>query len=230
MKVNTAKQKMLAGQPAFGYSVGLGSPTWPRCWRTPASTSSCSTASTARSARRRDDRTASDGDAPAARRSRWRASPATTTRLIGRLLDEGALGIVVPMVHTPRRPRPPPTPAASRRSGRARGAGAAPRTTATTTRLDQRAGLRRRPDREHPGSRERRGDHGHARRRRLLARPIRPGAVDGHPPARHGERRPARQARRAGAPGLPQHRQDPRLRRRQPGAGAGAGGAAASGS
>jgi hypothetical protein len=26
MHVNTAKQKMLQGQPAFGYSLGLGSP------------------------------------------------------------------------------------------------------------------------------------------------------------------------------------------------------------
>ena len=26
MQVNTAKQKLLAGQPAYGYSLGLGSP------------------------------------------------------------------------------------------------------------------------------------------------------------------------------------------------------------
>ena len=25
-KVNTAKQKMLAGEPAYGYSLGMGSP------------------------------------------------------------------------------------------------------------------------------------------------------------------------------------------------------------
>ena len=54
--------------------------------------------------------------------------------MIGRMLDEGALGIIVPMVHTPDWRSRPPTPAACHRTGRARGAGAAPGATATITR------------------------------------------------------------------------------------------------
>lgn len=99
MKVNTAKQKMLKGEPAFGYALGLGSPeaaevigncgidftlldTQHGSWG-PDSTIKALIAMAAGSA------------TPMARVAR------NDYTLIGRLLDEGMLGIVVPMVHTP---------------------------------------------------------------------------------------------------------------------------------
>src|SRR5688572_14801357 len=98
MRANTAKQKMLAGKPAFGYSAGLGSPVAAEAlsasgidfvlienqhgsWG-PDSTISALIAVTA------------GGAVPMARVAR------NDYTLIGRLLDDGALGIVVPMVHT----------------------------------------------------------------------------------------------------------------------------------
>jgi 4-hydroxy-2-oxoheptanedioate aldolase len=98
MKVNTAKQKMLEGKPAFGYPMGLGSPlvaeilsacgidflmidTQHGSWG-PDSTIAALMATLAGSA------------VPMARVAR------NDYTLIGRLLDEGVMGIVVPMVHT----------------------------------------------------------------------------------------------------------------------------------
>lgn len=99
MKVNTAKQQMLQGQPAFGYSLGVGSPlvaealascgidfilldTQHGSWG-PDSTIAALMAMSGGTA------------TPMARVAR------NDYTLIGRLLDEGALGIVVPMVETP---------------------------------------------------------------------------------------------------------------------------------
>lgn len=99
MKVNVAKQKMLNGQPAYGYSLGLGSPQAAEMlsasgidfifvdnqhgsWG-PESTSLAFTAIHA------------GGSVPMARVAR------NDYTLIGRLLDEGAMGIIVPMVDTP---------------------------------------------------------------------------------------------------------------------------------
>lgn len=99
MKVNVAKQKMLNGQPAFGYSLGLGSPQAAELlsasgidfifvdnqhgsWG-PESTSLAFTAIHA------------GGSVPMARVAR------NDYTLIGRLLDEGAMGIIVPMVDSP---------------------------------------------------------------------------------------------------------------------------------
>jgi 4-hydroxy-2-oxoheptanedioate aldolase len=98
VKVNTAKQKMLRGEPAFGYSLGLGSPlvaeALSRCGIDfllidnqhgsygPESTLAAFIACEGGSA------------VPMARVAR------NDYTLIGRLLDEGALGIVVPMVNT----------------------------------------------------------------------------------------------------------------------------------
>jgi 4-hydroxy-2-oxoheptanedioate aldolase len=95
---NTAKQKMLQGEAAFGYSLGLGSPlaaeTLAHCGIDfllldtqhgsfgPDSTIAALIAMAAGSA------------TPMARVAR------NDYTLIGRLLDEGTLGIVVPMVHT----------------------------------------------------------------------------------------------------------------------------------
>lgn len=98
MKVNTAKQQMLSGEPAFGYSLGLGSAvaaealagcgidfllldTQHGSWG-PDATIAALTAM------------AAGGATPMARVAR------NDYTLIGRLLDEGALGIVVPLVHT----------------------------------------------------------------------------------------------------------------------------------
>ena len=98
MRTNTAKQKMVAGQPAFGYTLGLGSP-----------------AAAEQLSRLGPDFVFIDtqhgafgpeqvslalmaieagGSVPMARVAR------NDYTLIGRLLDEGALGIIVPMVNT----------------------------------------------------------------------------------------------------------------------------------
>jgi 4-hydroxy-2-oxoheptanedioate aldolase len=98
MRINTAKQKMLAGEPVFGFALGLGSPTAAELIGNsggdfvfldgqhgsfgPESTLACLQA-------------LSGSPAPAmARVAR------NDYTLIGRLLDEGVLGVVVPMVHT----------------------------------------------------------------------------------------------------------------------------------
>ncbi|MCC6790151.1 MAG: hypothetical protein IT336_00615 [Thermomicrobiales bacterium] len=99
MRINTAKQKMLAGEPVFGYALGLGSPTAAELIGNsgidfvfidgqhgsfgPESTLACLQAIAATPA------------PPYARVAR------NDYTLIGRLLDEGVMGIVVPMVHTP---------------------------------------------------------------------------------------------------------------------------------
>lgn len=98
MKVNTAKQKMLRGEPAFGYELGLGSPLVAELlsnsgidflqidnqhgsWG-PDSTIMGTLALSAGTV------------VPMARVA------TNNFALIGRLLDEGMLGIVVPMVDT----------------------------------------------------------------------------------------------------------------------------------
>ena len=99
MQLNTAKQKMLQGQPAFGYSLGLGSPMaaelLARCgidWVM---------LETQHGAWGHDGAIAAlvgmaGGSAtPMARVAK------NDYFLIGKLLDQGALGIVVPMVDTP---------------------------------------------------------------------------------------------------------------------------------
>jgi 4-hydroxy-2-oxoheptanedioate aldolase len=98
MRTNTAKQKMLQGKPAFGYSLGLGSPIAAEMLASsgidfilldnqhgsfgPDSTIACFMAM------------AGGAAIPMARTAR------NDYTMIGRLLDEGAMGIVVPMVHT----------------------------------------------------------------------------------------------------------------------------------
>ncbi|MDP9372252.1 MAG: aldolase/citrate lyase family protein [Chloroflexota bacterium] len=97
MKTNTAKGKMLAGQPAFGYALGTGSPLVAEALAGcgvdfilldtqhgsfgPDATIAALLAM------------AAGGATPMARVAR------NDYTLIGRLLDEGALGIVVPLVH-----------------------------------------------------------------------------------------------------------------------------------
>ncbi len=98
MRQNTAKEKMLRGEPAFGYALGLGSPlaaealggsgvdfllldTQHGSWG-PDSTIAALAAMAA---------------GPAVPMARVSTNNYT---LIGRLLDEGMLGIVVPMVDT----------------------------------------------------------------------------------------------------------------------------------
>lgn len=98
MRINTAKQKMLAGEPVFGFALGLGSPTVAEIIGNsgidfvfidgqhgsfgPESTLACLQAMSGSPA------------PPMARVAR------NDYTLIGRMLDEGVMGIVVPMVHT----------------------------------------------------------------------------------------------------------------------------------
>ncbi|HET9014023.1 MAG TPA: aldolase/citrate lyase family protein [Thermomicrobiaceae bacterium] len=98
MRANSAREKMLRGEPAFGYALGLGSPVAAEILANcgidfilldtqhgsfgPDSTIAALMAIAAGSA------------TPMARVAR------NDYTLIGRLLDEGALGIVVPMVNT----------------------------------------------------------------------------------------------------------------------------------
>ena len=98
MRVNTAKQKLLQGEPAFGYALAFSSPLAAEAMAAtgidwimidtqhgsfgPDSTIACLMA------------IASGPAVPMARVAR------NDYTLIGRLLDEGALGIVVPMVDT----------------------------------------------------------------------------------------------------------------------------------
>ncbi|MBI3970876.1 MAG: hypothetical protein HY332_06265 [Chloroflexi bacterium] len=98
MLINTAKQTMLQGKPAFGYSLGMGSPlaaeALSRCgidfllletqhgsWGTDSSILALMAM-------------AGGTATPMARVAR------NDYTLIGKLLDQGTLGIVVPMVHT----------------------------------------------------------------------------------------------------------------------------------
>jgi 4-hydroxy-2-oxoheptanedioate aldolase len=99
MKLNTAKQKMLEGKPAFGFGLGLGSPG-------AAETLSRSGIDFLLLDRQHgswgDDSTIAALTAMAAGSAIPMARVAKNDyTLIGRLLDEGMLGIVVPMVHTP---------------------------------------------------------------------------------------------------------------------------------
>jgi 4-hydroxy-2-oxoheptanedioate aldolase len=98
LRTNTAKQKMLRGEPAFGYAVGLGSPLATEIM---ASTGIDFILLDRQHGSWGDDSTSvafaamSGGSAtPMARVAR------NDYTLIGRLLDEGAMGIIVPMVHT----------------------------------------------------------------------------------------------------------------------------------
>jgi 4-hydroxy-2-oxoheptanedioate aldolase len=97
--VNTAKRKLLAGEPAFGYALGIGSPLVAEILagsgidfilldRQHGAFGSESTIASFAAMRNR-------GATIMARVAR------NNYTQIGRLLDEGALGIVVPMVDTP---------------------------------------------------------------------------------------------------------------------------------
>ena len=99
MRVNSAKQKMLEGKPAFGFGLGLGSPPVVEI----LSDSGIDFLLLDRQHGSWGD------DATIAALVAMRGGTATPMArvarnnytLIGRLLDEGMLGIVVPMVHTP---------------------------------------------------------------------------------------------------------------------------------
>jgi 4-hydroxy-2-oxoheptanedioate aldolase len=99
MKTNTAKQKMLAGQPAFGFGLGLGSP---------AAAEALSASGIDFLLLDRQHGSWGDDSTLAALIAMTAGNAVPMARvarndytLIGRLLDEGMLGIVVPMVHTP---------------------------------------------------------------------------------------------------------------------------------
>jgi 4-hydroxy-2-oxoheptanedioate aldolase len=98
MRINTTKQKMLAGEPAFGFALGLGSP---RAAEIIGHAGADFVMIDTQHGSFGDDSTLACLQAMS-------ASPATPVARvacndytkIGRLLDEGVLGIVVPMVHT----------------------------------------------------------------------------------------------------------------------------------
>lgn len=99
MKVNTAKEIMRQGKPAFGFSLGLGSPLNAELL-----------SHTGIDFLLLDRQHGSWGDdATIAALAAMAAGPAIPMArvarndytLIGRLLDEGVMGIVVPMVNTP---------------------------------------------------------------------------------------------------------------------------------
>ena len=99
MKANTAKQKMLEGQPAFGYSMGLGAPIIAELL------SNCGIDFLLLD---RQHGSWGDDSTIAALMAMYGGTAVPMARvarndytLIGRLLDEGMMGIVVPMVHTP---------------------------------------------------------------------------------------------------------------------------------
>lgn len=99
MTINRTKAKLLGGQPAFGYSLGLGSPVVAELLSgtgidfvmVDTQHGSFGPESAMLSLMAIATQTAT----PMARVAR------NDYTLIGRLLDEGALGIVVPLVHTP---------------------------------------------------------------------------------------------------------------------------------
>jgi 4-hydroxy-2-oxoheptanedioate aldolase len=99
VKVNTAKEIMLAGKPAFGYSLGQGSPLGAEAL------SSCGIDFLLLDRQHGswgDESTIAAFSAMAAGSATPMARVARNDyTLIGRLLDEGAMGIIVPMVHTP---------------------------------------------------------------------------------------------------------------------------------
>jgi 4-hydroxy-2-oxoheptanedioate aldolase len=98
-KINTAKQMMLQGKPAFGYSLGLGSP---------AAAELLSTSGIDFLLLDRQHGSWGDESTIAALIAMSAGTAVPMARvarndytMIGRLLDEGMLGIIVPMVHTP---------------------------------------------------------------------------------------------------------------------------------
>ena len=206
MQLNTAKQKLLAGQPAYGYSLGLGSPLVAELL--------------ARSGidflllETQHGSWGHDG-AIAALMGITGGSAIPMTRvakneyfLIGKLLDQGCWGWWCRW--SIRRSRPRPRGRLRLRAGEPLlGRGAGPGLRGRLRGLDRRAALRRRAAGERHGGGQRRGDHGHPRRRRLLGRPGRPGPLHGHPPPGHGRRRAPRQGPGADRDRLPQHGQGP---------------------
>lgn len=99
MRLNTAKQLLLDGKPAFGYSLGLGSPE---------AAEVLSTSGIDFLLLDRQHGSWGDDSTNAALRAMHAGSAIPMARvarndytLIGRLLDEGMMGIIIPMVDTP---------------------------------------------------------------------------------------------------------------------------------
>ena len=146
MQVNAAKQKMLAGRPAYGYSLGLGSALaaelLARCGidflllETQHGSWGHDSAFAALMGM------AGGTAAPMARVAK------NEYFLIGKLLDQGAMGIVVPMVDTPEQAR-----AATRHA--LLGLGPRPRLRRRLPGLDRRPVVRGRAAGEHSRGRKR---------------------------------------------------------------------------
>ena len=99
MRVNTAKQKMLQGKPAFGFGIGLGSPA-------AVETLAYSDADFLLLDRQHGTWGEDSLNQALMATSHSPAIPMARVLyneygLIGRLLDEGMMGIIIPMVNTP---------------------------------------------------------------------------------------------------------------------------------
>ena len=99
MRINTAKQKMLRGEPSFGYAIGLGSLI---------AAEALANCGIDHILLDRQHGSWGDDSAIAALVAMHGGTAIPMARvarndytLIGRLLDEGCMGIIVPMVHTP---------------------------------------------------------------------------------------------------------------------------------
>lgn len=98
MRINTAKRKMLEGNPAFGYALSLGSPIAAEVLG--QSGIDFVMADTQHGSFGPDSTIATFMALPAGSAVPMARVARNDFTLIGRLLDEGALGIVVPMVET----------------------------------------------------------------------------------------------------------------------------------
>ncbi|MCC7371154.1 MAG: hypothetical protein IT306_22250 [Chloroflexi bacterium] len=99
MRINTAKQKMLEGKPAYGYAIGLGSMV------AAEALANCGIDFILLD---RQHGSWGEDSAIAALVAMHGGTATPMARvskndytMIGRLLDEGCMGIIVPMVHTP---------------------------------------------------------------------------------------------------------------------------------
>ena len=98
MRLNTTKQMLLRGEPAFGYWLGLGSPL------AAEALSDCGIdfilLDTQHGSWGSDSTIAATSAMSAGRAVPMARVAANNYTMIGRLLDEGMLGIIVPMVNT----------------------------------------------------------------------------------------------------------------------------------
>ena len=184
MRTNTVKQKLLRGEPSIGAEAGLGSvlaaEAMSRVGFDYIVLDMQHGAWTEESVMHAFRAIALGSALPMAR------VRSNDFGLIGRLLDIGAMGVIVPLVNSVEdaenavlAARYPPL---GGRSGGNFGTGFLSDDPDSYQEVGERRDLPRRPDRVRPRRRERRGDHGRRGHRRLLDRPRRPLRLHGHHP------------------------------------------------